>query len=217
MGNTLFSTSQLMVAVELLIFDTFTAGSNENLQDHTPDVGTSWTKEFVVGTDFSLQVLAASDVLISPETSTTGRGVGYVAAPAPSSADAEAKITFASVTSVSAEVSIHLFARYADENNFYYATVYPLLPYSEIGEFVAGVNTVLDFDEAVSFGAADVARFVVEGTSLKLYKNDTLLLEATDASISAAGNAGVGMGFLVYSGDDLDPDLQLDDFTVTEL
>jgi hypothetical protein len=58
-------------------------------------------------------------------------------------------------------------------------------------KLVAGVGTELDSDNTITWADGDVLKLEVEGTSLKLYQNDTVILSATDSDITSGDMAGL--------------------------
>jgi Domain of unknown function (DUF5060) len=216
-------------AITVYASDTFTAVADQNLEAHTPDIGTSWTKVRTAGTASSLQVVAASDRLRSIDTSAGNNGVAYTVAPAPGSADYEVSVRLASLTNVSAEAAVILIARHQGTTStadHYLCALWPLYVsggvkgWLEILKRVGSTYTSLGSLSTTTepnFAAGDVLSFRVQGTSLKALKNGVELLSATDAAVTLVGLAGLGFGAGIDSSSsaDLDPDFLIDDYNVT--
>ena len=58
---------------------------------------------------------------------------------------------------------------------------------------VAGASTALTSENATTWAAGDVVRFELIDTTYRMYRNGTLLLSATDSTISGSGRAGFGI------------------------
>ena len=63
----------------------------------------------------------------------------------------------------------------------------------------------------------DVLMFEIRDATKKLYKNGSEELSTTDNALTSAGKAGVGLGNLFISNNDIALEWQLDDFKVTDL
>ena len=210
--------------VALVFYDSFTEASNTNLESHTPDVGTSWTKQTTVGTASSLQIVAASDMLHSPDTSAGNNGVAYVCSPAPSTADYTVSVTISSISGITNPngAVIVLFARYVDVNNHYVMIIYPLYidGYVSLFKRVGSTYTAVTSD-ATKPGVAvagDIYTLSVSGTWISALKNGAEIMGSTDSAFSAAGVAGIGYGagpgITNFASDQIDPNLFVDNFTV---
>jgi hypothetical protein len=58
-------------------------------------------------------------------------------------------------------------------------------------KLVAGVGTELDSDNTITWNDGDILKLEVEGTSLKLYQNDLVILSTTDSDITSGECAGL--------------------------
>lgn len=63
---------------------------------------------------------------------------------------------------------------------------------SALEKKVAGAGTTLASENAVTWATGDTIRIEVVDASLRLFRNNGLLLSASDSAISAAGRAGMG-------------------------
>ena len=81
---------------------------------------------------------------------------------------------------------------------------------SRIGRWNAGVFRQLAAENATAWVAGDVLRAEVEGTTVRLYRNNVLVLATTDATI-ASGRAGITIYAATLA------DVELDDFSAGNL
>lgn len=202
--------------------DTFFDVDNTALVSHTPDLGTSWT---IATNPGSLAIT------ISVTASLSGYNVNYVtcgaaltqkaialANPAPSTADVEVSSRFYGAGTYSNACQV-LIARYQDLNNFYCAVIYYASNTSDcqIWKVSGGVATKLGSVDAASTTEVSVQyKFVLIGTSLKLYRSMVEILAVTDSSFAGAGYAGIGWGNIVVAGDRIFP-VGFSKFTVREI
>ena len=77
---------------------------------------------------------------------------------------------------------------------------------SRIARWNAGVFTSLAVENATPWGAGDILRAEAEGTTLRLYRNNVLVLSTTDATV-ASGRAGITIYAATIA------DVELDDFS----
>ena len=77
---------------------------------------------------------------------------------------------------------------------------------SRIERWNAGVSTPLAVENATAWVAGDVLRAEAQGTTLRLYRNNVLVLSTTDATI-ASGRAGITIYAATIA------DVELDDFS----
>jgi len=201
-----------------LFFDTFTAASDENLEDHTPDIGTDWSKDFVNGADFSFVVVAASDTIHSSVDSTGSRGALYGISPAPTG-NYTVEYTIVSLTDVHAESEIDIVLRYDaafTTNDYAVVVIYPAASYVEIREWeLPSTLNIIDFNDAVTFQDGSVVRVEVGTSTITVYVDDVEVVTGTTIA-TTDGEVGLVLGFGEDAGARLDTDLHIDDFTVTE-
>src|SRR4051794_14838894 len=107
-----------------IVIDTFTTGTDQNLEAHVPDTGTGWAiVENTAGN--SLQVNASLDqcrVLVS----TASARIIYKSQPDPVSAEYDVEFTIPSntVQPTANDDPIFMVARLPDANNYYSAGTY---------------------------------------------------------------------------------------------
>ena len=202
----------------LIFSDAFTEASNTDIVSHTPTtLGTGWTREKASAT--AVAQARAADYL-EANLQDTSNGMTYSAQPDPTNSDIQGQFTFTLLLTGSNSAPIALFARFADTSNYYTVQILGAAHAqndTKIYKRVAGAWTQL---AAVDTGwsIADVLKFEVIGTSLKVYKNGAEILAATDSAISAAGKTGFAWGQEAGgNGSHVFTDWQLDDYTVTEV
>jgi hypothetical protein len=174
--------------------DTFTEGSNTALPLHTPDTGTSWTEAHDPG-GATITVSTGGYVAASGGANTNHNIHTITPNPAFSSADYDVSITVTQLLTGNTDKDpFLLIGRYADSSNYYAFGVdgdtsktYALF------EKVGGTVTV-HATAAITMAANDVLKFSLRGDTLKVYQNGGQLACAVDASLSAAGSAGLGWG-----------------------
>ncbi len=205
----------------VVVNDTFTEASNTNLVDHTPDTGTSWIAVAETGTVI-LHIVGVSDTVTSDGTEASDRVV-YKSAPDPTEVNYDVEVTLATDAGVGSDDDPWaIFARLVDDDNFYAVVIHreERTPDVKLIKKISG--TVTELATAVNAGGndGDVFRFEVRDTSprLAVYMNDSLLsgMTSDDTSLTAAGAAGLGMGNIAVTTDDINTGWELDDYTVTE-
>ncbi|MBI1833213.1 MAG: hypothetical protein HYR90_00080 [Candidatus Andersenbacteria bacterium] len=191
--NANLSTAQFGTGGSTVFSDLFTTASDTALLSHAPNTGTSWTKLLSFGntTVNNLTVKAADYLQRGGGSGAVNTGSLYTANATYPSANYEV-----SVQQVQAQPDddySSIAARIQDANNFY------VFWWSEgggaLGKVVSGASSSLG-STAVSIADGSIVKLRVEGTSIQVYDDSTLLIDATDSSITAAGKAGVGMGAL---------------------
>ena len=63
---------------------------------------------------------------------------------------------------------------------------------SAIEKRVSGTGTQLSSENAITWATGDTWRLEVEGSAIRMYRNNGQILSASDSAISAAGRAGMG-------------------------
>lgn len=209
-------------AADTTIFsDAFSGTNGTDLNAHTPNIGTSWTKaEDTAGTN--KLAITSSTVTMGASANTNSQRLTYAAVPASSTADMASDIkitTLATNNSAFVDDTIYLEVRYQDASNFYYCLIYganSTASPTHIGKKVSGTASSLA-NTTDTLVANDIFRCEVVGSTLTLYKNGSSILSTTDTTISGAGNGGVGMGNVQTSTDDYHTQWKLDDFHVYEI
>jgi len=198
--------------IQILFSDSFTTGSDENLEDHSPDVGDSWTR-LLKGTGGSetLLVAEASDTVVG--------GVGgfsdYVLYTADATYSTADYYVQAKIVKDEDDDELHfLGVRIQDGNNMYVlgfnADTFKL--YKRVGGSWSDVST----DKGAQVVDNDLVRLKIVGTTLSAEVNDNEIVSETVEDFAAAGKAGYGMGALIVDSDDM-ASQEIDDFLVMEL
>lgn len=201
-----------------VFFDTFTVSSDTPVVSHTPDTGTSWTLAIdTTAAAATLNCIATTDDLKASANVNSAK-MGLIASPAPSSADCDVTIVLSSGGPAGGDDPIFLLARWQDSSNFYALCLYQSARTGDdffIYKVVAGTVTLIGtctapFDET----ATNTIKFELRGTALKGYKDGSLLVSATDSSITAAGACGIGYGNIVSALDDVGTAWRITSFKV---
>jgi hypothetical protein len=195
--------------------DNFTGSDGTQLQSHTPDTGTSWTRLW--GSNGTLDLVITSNRCV--QEAVTNNGVIYTADATYPSADYD--ITFTVFTLVDLDRPAYVFVRLQDQENMYAARIYRSSrgAISRLYKKVSGTWTALG---SLFTGPADgsVCKLEIVGTALKFYDDGVEVASATDSDISAAGKAGLGAGGgaeLVATGDDTHATNIIDTLSVNQV
>jgi len=158
--------------VQLLISDSFDRANNASSLGNT-DTGQTWTT-----------FTGVPRIISNQASATTGIYRGYI----------ETGITdcvlSAKIVDVDSSGAALMF-RIADVNNRYYVGVYPASLI--FGKFVAGVQTAIS-TITLDFVEDEIVKVIVNGTSIKVYVNDTLQVDTTDSDLATGTKCGIGMG-----------------------
>lgn len=202
----------------LIFRDAFVEAANTTLASHTPTTGTSWTNIISVGSSL-FQVNATDDNIETDGGGGLSDGCLYTADATYSSADYEVTVKTSGTTLESGDDPYILGARIADANNFY--ILYVNSGIYRITKRVTGTFTDLIAETAMptadNMALGDLLSFIVNGTTLEFRVNGVLIASTTDAALSAAGKAGVGMGEIGQSLGYDTASQELDDFRVHTL
>jgi len=196
--------------------DTFTAGANENLEAHTPDLGTSWTELWATTSGTGWRVNSVVDELVQVQAAATG--AIYTADTPYPSAHYGVTVTLTLLVPV-ANLPVYLFLRIQDVANLYAARVKYGSGTCSLYKKLHGVWTALGsrFDSPAS---GSVLRLEMTDADLEFYDDGILIASAYDADIVGAGKAGLGCGGgaeLVTSADGTHGFNRLDNFSVNSL
>lgn len=105
--------------------------------------------------------------------------------------------------------------RFTDTSNYYQMRCHPIGGGTWTTRFtknVAGTPTNIAENATVTWADGDVQRFEVQGTSLRAYRNDVLVLSATDSAITGAG---IGPAYTIFV-DTAVSQVELDDWSAGE-
>lgn len=192
-----------------------TTGANVNLDAHTPDIGTGWTKLWADATA-TLQANASDYCAASGNDANVG--FLYTADATYPSADYAIQFTLVAVSGTAAR-TVYVLARIQDQENMYAIYIKPGVTAARLYKKVAGTWSALG--SAFTLPAAgSICRLEVNGSSLKFYDDDVLVASATDTDISAAGKGGIAEGGgaeLIAASDDVSVQWQIDNFGITAI
>ena len=213
--GTVYSRVRASFSSALEFNDTFTAGSNTELSAHTPDTGTGWTQIISVinnveqGSMGGSTLRANNSDYLDDESSCGGNdGALYRINDSVSSSDYDVSVQYRNQDS-NDDYSI-IAARIQDANNMYafqWSTTR-----GQLFKRVGGVWTQLG-STTPGINEPSTVILQVSGTTITAYDDGVALVSVTDASHSATGYAGVGMGAVITSNADCSSQ-QLDNFTV---
>lgn len=198
--------------------DTFTETVNTNLESHTPNTGTSWTRLWATDpTTRFLQVENAADNIRCSGNS-GDYGLMYTADVTYPSANYETQMTF--ITTFNTITPIYMLARVQDQENMY-ALRLVLSSGSNNAQLYKKVSgTWSTLGSVVTIADGSVVLLSVNGSAIKVYDDAVEVISVTDTDISAAGKAGLAHGGgaeLVASTDDTRATAMLDTFSVNDL
>lgn len=195
--------------------DNFDAGFGD-LAGHTPStVGTSWSISILNTIHLYVQ---SYNRYVTPQANATNQGSLYVANGTYSTADYEvtANVMFSGGSS---DYTRTLAARVQDANNMY------ALRFSsnvfQIYKRVSGTWTLLGSQTSTLPQGNISSPYIGDEVGLKVLGNEisgsvngTTVLTVTDSSISAAGKAGLGIGYVIVATDDAGTGVGVDNFVV---
>ena len=195
--------------------DTFTDTDAVQLQSHTPDVGTSWTRLW--GSNATIDWVIGSNEA-TPE-SDTGDGSIYTADATYPSADYHVQWTAVALPSTQTTRAMYVLLRVQDQDNMYAVRLAGGTNTCQLYKKVSGTWTPLGsaFNKPA---AGSICKLEIIGSSLKYYDDTVETASATDTDITAAGKAGIGAGGgteLVASGDASHTIWHIDAYLVEDL
>jgi len=177
--------------------DTFTeTPPDKDLEDHVPDIGTSWTELWATTPGVGWDVESKFDTAV-------GHGVGAPAAGAIYTADVvyqSANYSIATTLLALVDNSIddrpmYLFVRVQDVDNLYAVRLcnVPGSTLCRLYKKMAGVWTALGsaFDSPAN---GSIIELSIVGSDLEFYEDGALLASAIVTDIAIAGKAGLGIG-----------------------
>ena len=207
---------QNIFAATIIFQDFFTGSSGTLLENHTPDIGTSWVEIIDNGRDIRLGPHPTNNI----EVTSNGTDVGTLY-------QANATYTTADYD-VSADVlwsggdsnyTRTLAARIQDANNMY-TLVYGANIF-QLWKRTSGTWTMLAAGSSYPSGntsaspyIGDNVRLRVQGNVISGFINNTEVVSSTDSDHTNAGAAGVGFGYVNDSSDDSGTGVDTDSFLV---
>jgi len=201
------------MAYQTVGWDAFNEASNTTLASHVPSVGTSWSLQIDnLGT---VQVSAVPDTAV-PDLGGLGDGCLYVLNATYPSADYLVKVRLVD-SAIGSDDPYYIVGRLTDSNNMYALEVRDTT--ASLWKKVASVWTQLGSSVTIT-GWTNNTTFGLKmvGTTIAATRGerDEVILQVTDSSLSSAGKAGYGIGFMRDSGDDVNTQ-EADNFLVTDL
>lgn len=167
--------------------DTFTAGSDEALSAHTPDIGTSWTNLWSGGgADFG--VVALTDVVTG--NTVDNDGVIYTADTTYATADYDVSIDIAALFGTGA--TFYLLARLQDQENMY-GIRFGSNGSNDIYKKVTGTWSLI-LTGTAGYTLATTVALRVQGTTIAQVNDGVVVDSVTDADIATAGKGGMAGG-----------------------
>lgn len=204
------NTSTLTCEPTLVFSDSFNVSSDTYLQSHTPNVGTGWTlliEQKSSGSSY-LSAYASGDQL--RRSTCAGNEGALYQTDALSNADYEVQVT--QINGDNGDDYDLLAARIQDANNMY------VLLWNESSSTlyrrVSGTWNIID-GPVSGIGDGSTVILKVQGSTISVTDDGATKLSAVDASHSAAGRAGIGMGGVITSTADCSSQ-RLDNFQVWE-
>lgn len=197
--------------------DTFlnTTGANINLDAHTPDVGTSWTKLWA---DATATLQANTSDYCAASGNDANVGLLYTADATYPSANYSIQFTLTAVSGTAAR-TLYVLARIQDQENMYGVYIKPGTTAAQLYKKVSGTWSALG--SAFTLPAAgSVCRLEVKGSLIEFFDDGVSVASAIDSAISAAGKGGIAEGGgaeLIASTDDVSLQWQVDNFSITEI
>ncbi|MHA1400148.1 MAG: LamG domain-containing protein [Candidatus Heimdallarchaeaceae archaeon] len=206
-GSPTFSTNTPWT--KIIFEDYFTEGGNPDLENHTPDIGNSWTKIETINSG-GLIAYGALNQLRSNGTGTSKGSLYTADITYPNNYYASMTMTYGD----SADDTNTIAVRIQDEDN-YYAVRFNTQVF-QLYKVVGGTATALGSAQGAVASNGDTIKLEIDGTTLTAYINGSSQQSETVTDHSSAGKAGVGMGANVVVTDDQSAQ-QLDDFRVEAL
>ncbi len=201
----------------LIFNDTFSVSASALLEDHVPDTGSSWTKAF--DNTACIARVSVTACTVARSGGETAKSVGYTTAPSPTVNTYDIQMKFDAVyVPGTGTRTVHLFGRWSSSTDAGYAAQATNGNSASIGQRiiknVSGVNTILA-SNSVSTSASDVMLFSIVSATKTMSINGASVLQTSDDTITATGQAGLGWGNLYGSGN-IVTNWQIDNFSVTE-
>jgi hypothetical protein len=212
-GLNVTSTQDVIFASVLIFSDTFTVGTFDNtlLNNHTPDLGTSWTQLINVNGSSGIKAYGITNGAAPVSAVGTFQGSFYGANVSGGYAVANYEVEVKSViTAIGLPITLGVRVS-SNGNDGYFVRFYT--GGSQLYKRVGGTWTAVG-SAAGGVSNNATAKLQIIGTTLKFFINGTLTITATVTDISATGVAGLGMGRLMTATDS-ETGIQADNFKVT--
>lgn len=204
--------------------DAFTEAVTTALASHTPTpTGTSWTE--VEDTNGTIVLSAHNADYMTATTGVTSSRIVYTAQPSTAlgSADYDVQMTvLQTVTGQSDDDTLFIGCRYASTTSYYGLgidgnTTAQAYLFERTG---TGTSTTIISNSGsktnITLAANDVFKITCRGDTIRGYQNGVELFCAVDASITAAGEALLGMGVTTTATADVNTLWRGDDYIVSD-
>ena len=197
------------------VFDTFTETVDTPITAHTPDTGSGWTTVFDDTGGTEAEISETTDIFQASQIQ-NNVGQAYTAQPTPTTVNQNVSITLKVLDTTSSDRSVGIFARRADNSNFYHVQILPNAhtnPSITLYKFEGGVPTILGtFDAILAVGT--VIKLEVRDVTKKVFVDGVERISSSDNSLTAAGTWGVYFGNFNGAGigGDIRGTWDLDDF-----
>lgn len=145
----------------------------------------------------------------------------YTADVTVSQADVDVECNIEQLSSGNSGAQAHLFARLTDTSNYYGLETrrHGANPDHAINKRVAGVNTELATGDVFASDGNTTfdIKFELRGSTLKCFVDTVEEISVADSALSAAGDAGIGLGDVWRSGGDITDKFRFNTFKLTEI
>ena len=219
---------------DIVFNDTFTGTDDTLLDAHTPDTGTSWTKVYNVGGSSCSNIATlgiTSNELQNICADATTAGAAYLSDATYPSADYQVSYTCADCGANDEHITgiIRSTAAFDEADGayvFYNASAVttdnPVLAMVASGSTCTALKTVDVGLTALGFAfGPDGTTFVMQAAAneISVFRNNVAYHVVTNATNTAAGKGGIGMGGSPCnpSGDLVDGETQADAFSITQI
>ena len=215
-----FLSEKIAPSGSVLFQDLFVETINSpELNGHTPNIGTGWTRIFQSNASARIMVLANTNQA-RPDTTQTFQGVIYQANGSYTSANYEVKAFFNEIppTDLSNFDVFWLFGRIQNINNFYAVRFGVQNNDCAIYKKVfSGFTLLKQFSSLNSTFRENLSVCLrLHNDNISVFFNDLLVCSVQDNSIASAGSAGIGVGNIGVRGNDsIDIKTRFKNFTVT--
>ena len=207
---------QWQIAVDsTAVFDTFTETVDTPITAHTPDTGSGWSEVFDDTGGTEAEISETTDIFQASQIQ-NNVGQAYTAQPAPTTANQNVSITLKVLDTTTSDRSVGIFARRADNSNFYHIQILPnahASPSITLYKFEGGLPTILGtFDATLAIGM--VIKLEVRDATKKVFVDGVQRISSSDNSLTSAGTWGVYFGNFNGAGigGDIRGTWDLDDF-----
>jgi len=193
-------TQQLSFAAIGTVFtDRFSESADTQLDAHVPDLGTAWIL-LLQENGSLLKTNAPDSTLVKQTPGGVGKGCLYVADIGNPYPNPDYAIETRQIKGGNTNTVCVLVVRAIDQDNMYAVRFNTAA--SQLYKKSAGVWSALGAAGAGTTNGA-IVRLQIVGDTLRFFENYTEILSATDSEFGNAGQAGIGFGAVIQTGDRL--------------